>query len=134
MGGGPSHFWSVSTDIADARTPCVKALASTMHRYEPVNRNISFASMPDIIDLCFIDGDHRYDGVHHDVTKLRSRCRYIMLHDIVDPICAGVTRQWRELQAERKKSFQFECLQRPANSFNTVMGIGLIRVMSGEPE
>lgn len=129
--GGLSQFWSASTDIRDARTECIKSLAqSTPHEYQGVNRKIELRGMPPVVDLCFIDGDHSYQGAHHDVTMLMQRCRYIMLHDIVDIHVRGVAQQWQELVAQFNQSFQFECLQEP-DGLSGIMGIGAVQVASG---
>lgn len=52
-----------------------------------------------MLDVLFIDGDHTYEGVTTDFTALRDRAKIIVFHDIVNQVCPGVCRIWRELKA-----------------------------------
>lgn len=59
-------------------------------------------------DLCFLDGDHSYEGVRRDYDQYHSMCRNLMLHDVVDQglwwsewrkMRGGVTLFWDHLLA-----------------------------------
>ena len=56
----------------------------------------------DPIDVAFVDGDHRYEGVWQDIRLVLPFCRrggLLVLHDTV--ACSGVQQAWRELLTQR---------------------------------
>jgi len=97
---------------------------------------LSDASLPKIIDLVLVDGDHSYEAVRSDVLRVRDRTNILVLHDIVSDACPGVERCWNELVLELTqgvdpawKAFTFtsqyeECRQR--NQGKWFLGIGML--------
>merc|ERR1711879_287774 len=65
------------------------------------------------IDLCFIDANHKYQGVRGDYDWLKNRCKYYMFHDIFDRDCPGVVQIWHELVESSRSSKHVECIQQP---------------------
>jgi len=58
------------------------------------------------VGLCFIDGDHSYDGVRNDYEEMAPDCRSMLFHDIQDTTTLLIQRQgggggvpsfWRQL-------------------------------------
>merc|ERR1712176_704880 len=73
-------FHSAGVDVEDNRNACVKRISellrvSSMHLRRKGHIENTLRDMPEQIDLCFIDGDHKYDGVHKDVKELMTRCK-----------------------------------------------------------
>jgi predicted O-methyltransferase YrrM len=68
---------SSSLDITDYRQLCTASLMELAgHHFEVVAEDRSYIShMPTKVDLCFIDGDHSYQGVSDDVRMWRNRCK-----------------------------------------------------------
>merc|ERR1712217_457569 len=99
---------------------CTKQRAASIgHQFKvKTSDNLDLKEMPEKIDLCFIDANHTYEGVHEDVVWLQSRCRYLMLHDVIDSAVPGVGRQWQELKDTAGDKKYWECFQQP--SWNVV--------------
>jgi len=136
---------SIGVDITDYQSDCVKqAMIALKREYvevstDPAEGTPQLLAAADslregeLIDLCFIDGDHSYDGVHHDVQALHSSCKYMMLHDVIDRDCPGVRQQWQELIAENDTHVVANCFQQPADLSGKYaktfsLGIGIARV------
>jgi predicted O-methyltransferase YrrM len=80
------------------------------------------ATVPDGVDLLFIDGDHSYEGVRQDFITFADLLRpsgLLVFHDIVQDYEArygvrtnayvgGVPRFWRELRAALPPTFRFQ--------------------------
>ena len=49
------------------------------------------------IDLCFIDGEHKFVDVAEDVRFFQPRCRFLLFHDIVDSDSKDVIKIWNRL-------------------------------------
>lgn len=79
------------------------------------------------IDLAFVDGEHTYDAVHHEVNQLiypkcqKNGTAYICLHDIVD--FPGVKQAWEEFKVDPR----FECIE-----FYNNYGLGIMRVKKSD--
>jgi hypothetical protein len=104
-----------------------------------------------VYDLCFIDGDHGYLAAKNDFTALRSRCKIVMFHDIVNKRVGfqNVPRLWKELAgaavgmpgAQQPRVWPpsdyrydaHECVYQPKLSDQQMMGIGIITVRSPIP-
>ena len=77
------------------------------HRYcgdshAPAARRFLEQHSRDPIDIAFVDGDHRYEGVWQDIRMVLPFCRtgsLLVLHDTV--ACSGVQQAWRELLTQR---------------------------------
>jgi len=119
-------FKSVGIDIVDFQSKCVKIAMSVLNReYVEISQDAAAGAAQlldaaaglrngDLVDLCFIDGDHSYDGVHHDVETVHNTCKYVMLHDVVDRDCPGVRRQWGELIEDNATQVVARCFQQPS--------------------
>eukprot|EP00403_Amphidinium_massartii_P040235 CAMPEP_0178446666 /NCGR_PEP_ID=MMETSP0689_2-20121128/40943_1 /TAXON_ID=160604 /ORGANISM="Amphidinium massartii, Strain CS-259" /LENGTH=334 /DNA_ID=CAMNT_0020071541 /DNA_START=103 /DNA_END=1107 /DNA_ORIENTATION=+ len=140
-------FVSVGVDIDDYQSSCVKDAMKVLGRdYVEISPEPQLgaeqllnaatglvAEESSHVDLCFIDGDHSYEGVHHDVLTLLESCKYIMLHDVIDRDCPGVREQWQQLIHLPAASKVWECFQQPAGLpelyLNTSsLGIGIVKV------
>jgi len=138
-------FRSTGVDIADFQSPCVKQAMSALSRdYVEISADATVGTPQllsaadslrddELIDLCFIDGDHSYEGVHHDVQALHASCKYMMLHDVIDRDCPGVRQQWQELTAEATTRVVANCFQQPAGlqglyAKTFSLGIGIVKV------
>jgi hypothetical protein len=79
------------------------------------------------IDLAFVDGEHTYEAVSHEVNNLiYPKCQkngwsYICLHDIVD--FPGVKKAWEEFKLDPR----FECIE-----FYNNYGLGIMRVKKSD--
>ncbi len=58
-------------------------------------------------DLCFIDGDHSYEGVLNDYNLFKDKCKIYVFHDIVNEVCPGVIKLWNELKKNNEDKFNF---------------------------
>jgi len=114
-------FKSIGVDIRDFRTGCTKLLADEF-RHELRTRtrkklagaeDVTLRGMPPLVHLCFIDGDHSYEGVRADIVWLKDRRRYLMFHDMFDRDCPGVVKQWLELTEGVDESSYWECIEQP---------------------
>lgn len=72
-------------------------------------------------DLCFIDGDHSYEGCKRDFEMAKSFSKYIGFHDI-HFTGAGVIKLWDEISGEK-----FVCLNEDTIQFPVSLGIGVIK-------
>ena len=85
------------------------------------------------VDFCLIDGGHSYTLASRDFKTLRTGCRVVLFHDIVN-VRVGlsqVPRLWRELTdpAHERYAPEFEgvnCTQQPRWSDGQLMGIGIL--------
>lgn len=56
------------------------------------------------IDMILIDGDHSYNGVKRDFEiNRRLPHRYLVLHDIANPLVPGPGQLWRELTGQKQE-------------------------------
>jgi hypothetical protein len=86
-----------------------------------------------VVDFCLIDGGHSYTLASRDFKTLRTGCRVIAFHDIVN-VRVGLTevpRLWRELTdpTHERSAPEFEsvnCTQQPRWGDGQLMGIGLL--------
>lgn len=60
-----------------------------------------------MFDLIFIDGDHSYEGVKNDFEILKTQGNIYVFHDIVNDVCPGVVKFWRELKSEENDKYDF---------------------------
>ena len=94
-----------------------------------------------LVDLCFIDGDHSFEGVSRDYNSLRERCRLLLFHDIVAEEVPGVPRFWGMLKADPANAgLWHDFLQQPvgtalrANDTKGLLGIGLLEQRHLQPK
>lgn len=114
----------------------VDVLALDSH--EPEGSQRLHERLPAGVDVLFIDGDHRYDGVRQDLVDYADLLRpgaVLVFHDIVDDYrtrfgiatwawVGGVPRLWRELRAALPAGFEaHEFIADPAQDG---LGIGVI--------
>jgi hypothetical protein len=78
-------------------------------------------------DLCFIDGDHSYNGVKRDFELMKPFCKYIALHDIKftsnSILQVEVSKFWDELDGNKIEFLNDDSL------FPKPVGIGLWQKM-----
>jgi len=112
-------------DQRDVRSSCVKTLMRRSGMNFHLVRNISAHAYgsalggdndthyPKVFDLCFLDGDHTHSGLKADVQSVMGACRYIMLHDILEPNnkMISVSLQWADMQRECPSSEAWTCTQ-----------------------
>ena len=92
-----------------------------------------------VLDFCLIDGGHSFDIASRDFRTMRSACRVIAFHDIVNQQEVGYLEQprlWRELTSPGHKMFAREfnsssCIQQPIGGKGSFMGIGILTRASG---
>lgn len=58
-------------------------------------------------DLIFIDGDHSYEGVKSDYEVTKDHGRIFAFHDIVNNVCPGVVKFWKELKKKKSHLYEF---------------------------
>mmetsp|Transcript_60254 Transcript_60254/g.138256 ORF Transcript_60254/g.138256 Transcript_60254/m.138256 type:complete len:294 (-) Transcript_60254:215-1096(-) len=85
-----------------------------------------------VLDFCLIDGGHTHHLAHRDYKTLRTACRVIAFHDIVN-VRVGlqhVPRLWQELispgELYAPEFAAHNCTQQPQGSDGQLMGIGLL--------
>lgn len=93
--------WYLSNGTRMPRLTLAQANAGASAWYEQ-RLSESFAScQPRLqqrkIDLCFIDGEHKFASLAEDVKFFRSRCRFLLFHDIADTDSRDVVRIWNRL-------------------------------------
>ena len=102
-----SSFWSLSIDIHDYRNPCTKELST--HLQHPLLLRHAGPAGPSLVhtelagrmvDVCFIDGCHKFECVSADYNEMKQSCRVVMFHDIKNKNTLGVVRFWQELRAQ----------------------------------
>lgn len=136
-----------TTDIKDWRDSCVAKIHESIgvRQFiwpEKVGHDWTFSvtnvtklqdQLPKKIDLCFIDGDHRYDGLRRDICQFKDRCKYLMFHDIVDSK-VSVSVLWERAKRGWKENPVWECKQQPEGIATSgadqqrIMGIGIMRM------
>lgn len=87
-----------------------------------------------VLDFCMIDGGHSHAIASRDFRTMRSACRVIAFHDIVNHQEVGHNQQprlWRELTTPGHKSYASEfsasnCTQQPARGKGMFMGLGVL--------
>jgi len=72
-------------------------------------------------DLCFIDGDHSYEGVKRDWECVKDHVKIILFHDVAFKRC-GVPKFWDEVSKLYERNFLF-CNEN-LNEFPVSLGIG----------
>lgn len=83
------------------------------------------------IDVCLIDGDHGYWGVRRDYMQLRSLCRIVMFHDVLDHDMGtlpngGVPQFWAHLRANVEDPSRAITILGKAKVFPPTLGIGIV--------
>jgi predicted O-methyltransferase YrrM len=56
-------------------------------------------------DLCFLDGNHDYEYIAHDLETIGPSCRVVALHDWDDPRFPGVMQAAKEFLARHPKYY-----------------------------
>lgn len=69
-----------------------------------VRTDSAHLKIDDVMDLVFIDGDHRYAAVKADFEKVRDMCKFVAFHDIAYKHLSGieVARFWDEAKRRHK--------------------------------
>ena len=110
---GELLFRAVTIDVRDFRTPCVSALMKQegisfiKHTRledgtQPLLAEFTGQSSQGMIDACFIDADHTYEGVSNDVKQAWPFCRMLLFHDTLQS--TGVRKAWAELKQRANAS------------------------------
>ena len=149
-------------DVRDYVSPCIASLFrhyNVSHvrggwyggneSWSPMGLRSAWAALPraeryparwpsPILDFCLIDGGHTYRLAVRDWRTLRTACRVIAFHDVVNPREPGTIRLWRELTNRDSLEFATEfsshlCVQQPSPAAaaqtqgpQKVMGIGIL--------
>lgn len=75
------------------------------------------------IDVVMIDGDHAYKGVKRDFEiNRRFSHRYLVFHDIANPLVPGPGQLWRELKGNK---IEIICPNPALDNPQATMGIGI---------
>ena len=107
---------------------------------EQSTRQVGFQNRSAILDLCFIDGEHRFDAVRADYDSLARHCRFIMLHDIVDVRTielqkrqggGGVASMWHALVSSVHPSRLATFTMQPHGVLASAFGIGIVSPHNG---
>lgn len=73
-------------------------------------------------DLCFIDGDHSYNGVKKDYENMKNKCKILAFHDVVcKAACKDVVKFWNEIKSDKSLEFINE-----DSDFPEPCGIGIL--------
>lgn len=75
-------------------------------------------------DVCFIDGDHSYEGVKNDYELCKNNARIFVFHDIVSDACPGVVKFWNEIKNNGKQYYEFTEQYPEVNG--SFLGIGVL--------
>ena len=75
-------------------------------------------------DVCFIDGDHSYEGVKSDYNICKTHARIFVFHDIVSDVCPGVVKFWNEIKTTGKEYHEFTEQYSDVNGI--YLGIGIV--------
>ena len=146
MSGAPGRFHGYAVDVTDVHVrPTTQALLKALNVEFRPRKSFDAEPAPPIArgagtrrhDLCFIDGDHTYEGVRRDYTQLAGACGWIMLHDVQDTSTlklhgygGGVPLFWADLSSnvgpERVATFTAQ-----SSDFLPMFGIGLIAPGAG---
>ncbi len=71
----------------------LKHLDSTSNEFKELMVDKTF-------DLCFIDGEHSYEGCKNDYELMKNKSRILVFHDICDDLI-GVKQLWNEIKLEK---------------------------------
>lgn len=131
---GGADFWSDAEHVRAhfARFGVEDVVTHYKHTSEDFFARYDEYQLPEI-DLAFIDGNHSFAHVHHDVVQTLKRSHkstYLLLHDTNLPFRelvrhAGVKRWLRRKATQRKAAFEFV-------DFPFASGVALVRVL--EPQ
>jgi hypothetical protein len=77
--------------------------------------------------LCFIDGDHSYQGAAADFSTFEHHAKYVAFHDIECPL-SGI--QVRLLWQQLRSRFPTTEFKNRDSRFSVPLGIGLVDLMS----
>lgn len=81
-------------------------------------------------DICFIDGDHSYDGAKFDYNLMKNNSSVLIFHDIVNAACPGVVGLWTEMKQitneAQREEFVDQYLDVILRTGNSYLGIGVI--------
>lgn len=88
-----------------------------IHNVNSASISFDFLIDKQNFDICFIDGDHSYEGVKNDWEKLKNKSRFVVFHDIC--VCNGVIKLWNEIIQEGYKVETFIFNDKP-------LGIGVV--------
>ena len=140
-------------DVTDYTSPCIKSLFATLGvqqiRHGWYGGKESWPALGlqakwdgswpanfsrPVLDFCLIDGGHSYTLASRDFKTLRSACRVIAFHDIVNSPRVGaeaVPRLWKDLTDPLSERFAHEfdsqtCVHQPKGSDGHLMGIGVL--------
>lgn len=87
----------------------------------------AWQSVPDQVDIVFIDGDHDYEPVRNDFNRaLKLRPHTIILHDTANDACPETQQFWQELRNVFTDTLEFHD-QYPSVE-GSYLGIGVIRL------
>lgn len=116
-----------TVDIQDRRTHCVHQMHDRLgirfHNFDSRHLN-KLTSLPQTIDLCFLDGDHTQAAATAELQGLSGRCRHTVLHDVVNRVVPADYRQlYQKLKAEQPGKWE-ECTMQPVGT-SDMMGFGI---------
>lgn len=85
----------------------------------------SWQSLPDTIDVIFIDGNHDYEAVRNDFNMAMKFCPHtVILHDTASDACPGVRLFWQDLRRIFTETAEFH--SQYASVKGSFLGIGVI--------
>jgi len=76
-----SYLQQLRPDVSVVQYQCTSSQASKL------------SSVPRLVDVVFVDGDHEYNGCQHDISIWKHRCKFMCGHDCFAP---GVVRAINE--------------------------------------
>lgn len=84
-------------------------------------------SLPEQMDVVFIDGDHGYDAVRSDFNMAMQLYPHtIVLHDTVSDSCPGVRLFWQDIRRVFSDTLEFH--QQYPSVNGSFLGIGVVRL------
>lgn len=127
---------SVAVDIIDSPVDeYCKLKTNSKHSLSFMKLNSTSQEFKDFIaknyfDIIFIDGDHTYQGVKSDYEACKNSGKIFVFHDIVNGVCPGVVRLWKEIkQNEYNKYNIYEFIEQydevVKKRKKTFLGIGV---------
>lgn len=116
---------SMAIDI-DAKSIRKSRLDDYKRKYKHIdfimlNPYHSFFDLIDHVDLCFIDGDHSYEGVNRDYNFYKKKAHILAFHDVQCAVCPGVMKFWSEIKQPKQ-----EFLNEDFTKFPNFLGIGIV--------